>query len=168
MRRRSRSHTRSRRSTFPWWTRLAALVVVLAVAFGIGPAATAFTTGTVDRNSAVDVVSDPNAALAVDSAPAVHTNTTDPLVNATNHLDRDATVTVELREHSVDHGDLVVDGTNEGDRVSLTLAQAESVTVQIDVPGDGSLVGASVRFDVRASAPGLQVTSDNRSVPIEG
>lgn len=147
---------------------LTALVVVLAVAFGTGPAAMAFTTGSVDRNSAVDVVSDSNAALGIDSAPAVHTNTTDPLVNVTNHLDRDATVTVELREHSVDHGDLVVNGHNEGDRVSLMLARAESVDVRIEVSDNSSLGGDSVRFDVHASATGLQVTSNNRSVPIEG
>lgn len=164
MRRRSRSRGPNR---LPW-AALAAVAVVLAVAFGGGPAATAFTTSDVDRGSDVDVVSDPDAALGVDAAPNVHVNSTDPLVNATNRLDRDGTVTVALRGNSTDYADLVVDGTNEGDSVSLALAQAETATVSVAIPDDSSLDGKSVHFDVRASTPGLEAETNNRSVPIDG
>lgn len=163
-----RRRSRSRGSNLLPWTGLATIAVVLAVAFGGGPAATAFTTGNVDRNSAVDVVTDPEAALGVDSASAVYINTTSTLVNTTNRLDREATVTVSLRGSSADYADLVVNGNNEGDSVSLTLTEAETRTIDVAIPDNSSLVGQSVRFDVRASAPGLQVETNNRSAPIEG
>lgn len=166
MRRRSRS--RSREPNSLRWATLATVAVTLAVAFGGGSATTAFTTAGVDRTPNVDVVSDVDAALGLDSATAVHVDATEDLVTATNELDRPASITVALRASSAADADLVVGGVNEGDRVSLTLARGETWTVEVVVANDTSLVGSAVNFDVDASAPGLEVQTNNRSVPIEG
>ena len=162
MRRRSRRGTNS--STL---TCLCLVVAVLALAFGGGLEATAFTTGLVDRQSAVDVVSDRDGALQIGTADHVRINSTTPLVNTTNRLGRSITLTITLRAETADRGDLVVDGVNYGDQVSLSLARAETANVDISVPDDKSLVGTDVRFDVRASASGIQISAADRRVPIE-
>ncbi|WP_435066892.1 hypothetical protein [Haloplanus sp. C73] len=153
-------------SRFGVLTWVAAAVLITAALGGVSPT-TAFTTGDVDRSSAVDVVTDPEAALGVDSATAVHTNSTDPLVDTTNRLDRATTVTVSLRDNSTSYADLVVDGTNEGDSISLSLGRGDAARVSVVLPDDESLVGSTVRFDVSASASGLHVSATDRRVPIE-
>lgn len=163
MRRRSRSRG-SKRS--PWVAVVAVISIVVAAAGG-GVGAGAFSTADVDRSSSIDVTSDASGALGVDTAPSVHINSTEPLVNLTNRLGRSATVTVELRSASADRGDLVVNGRNEGDRVSMTLDHGESVQIDVSVPDNSSLVGESIRFDVRGSATGLRVSANGRSVPIK-
>lgn len=163
-----RRRSRSRRAGVSLWSAVAVALSVLAVAAGGGVEAGALSTAAADRSSSVDVTSDPDGALGVDTAASVRVNATDPLANLTNRLGRKATVTVELRSASADRGDLVVDGRNEGDRASMTLHRGETVQVDVTVPDDGSLVGESIRFDVRGSAAGLRVSVNDRSVPIEG
>lgn len=163
-----RRRSRSRGTKYPLWTAVVVAASLLAVAAGGGIGAGAFSTADVDRQSSIDVASDPEGALGVDTATAVHVNSTERLVNLTNRLGRETTVTVELRSGSKDRGDLVVDGVNEGNRTSRTLGPGESVQIDVSVPDDGSLVGESIRFDVRGSATGLRVSANDRSVPIEG
>ena len=164
MRRRSRS--RGPRRTY--WIAVVVAMSIVAAAAGGGVEAGAFSTAGVDRPASIDVTSDPAGVLGVDVATSVRVNATDPLVNLTNRLGRPATVTVELRSASADRGDLVVNGRNEGDRVSMTLDRGESVRIDASVPDNSSLVGESIRFDVRGSATGLRVSANDRSVPIEG
>ena len=161
---RHRSRRGTNRSTL---TCLCLVVTVLALAFGGGLEATAFTTGLVDRQSAVDVVSDRDGALQVDTADHVQINSTTSLVNTTNRLGQSITLTITLRSETADRGDLVVDGVNHGDQVSLSLVRAETTNVGISVPDDESLVGTDIRFDVRASASGIKVSATDRRVPIE-
>ncbi len=162
-----RRRSRSRVSGHPLVSAAVVVASILAVAAG-GVGAGAFSTAGLDRAPSIDVTSDSDGALGVDAAPSVHTNATEPLVNLTNRLGRTATVTVELRAASTDRGDLVVNGQDEGDRVSVTLDRGESARIDVSVPDDGSLVGESIRFDVRGSATGFRVSVNNRSVPIEG
>lgn len=161
-----RRRSRSRRSRYPLWVAVAVAISILAAAGG-GVEAGAFSTAGVDRSSSIDVASDSAGALGVDAAPSVRVNSTEPLVNLSNRLGRTVTVTVELRSASADRGDLVANGLNEGDRASTTLGRGESVQIDVSVPDDGSLVGESIRFDVRGSAAGLRVSANDRSVPIE-
>ena len=163
-----RRRSRSRDSGHPLGSAAVVVVAILAVAAGGGVEAGAFSTASLDRTSSIDVTSDPDGTLGVDAAPSVHTNATEPLANFTNRLGRTATVTVELRATSTDRGDLVVNGRNEDDRVSVTLDRGESARIDVSVPDDGSLVGEAIRFDVRGSAAGFQVSINDRSVPIEG
>lgn len=163
-----RRRSRSRRSGSSGWGAIAVALTVLAVTAGGGIEAGAFSTAGADRQSSIDVASDPEGALGVDTAVAVHVNSTERLVNVTNHLGREVTVTVELRSGSTDRGDLVVDGVNEGNRTSMTLGRGESLQVDVAVVDDSTLVGESIRFDVRGSTAGLRVSANDRSVPIEG
>lgn len=143
---------------------------VLLVAFVLGGAsmgATSFTAGDASRNSGVDVVSDDQGALALDVASAVHVNSTDPLVNVSNQLGQDVTVTVALRDDSDHVGDLVVDGANVGNSTSFALAQGETQTVEIEIPDDESLTDETASFSVDASGTGIEVTAANNSAPVE-
>lgn len=136
--------------------------------FGGGLEATAFTIAGVDRSSAIDVASDGEATLGINPAQNVHINSTETLVNTTNRLGRPVTVTVALRSESTSRGDLVVDGQNMGDQVSLSLARGETTDVQISIADNSSLAETSIHFDVRASASGINVAANNRSVPVKG
>ena len=162
-----RRRSRSRRTGVPLWSVVVVAISVLAVAGG-GVEAGALSTAGVDRSASVDVTSDPDGVLGVDTAAPAQVNSTGPLVDVTNRIGQKATVTVELRSASTDRGDLVVDGRNEGDRASMTLDRGETAQVDVSVSDDSSLVGESIRFDVRASATGLRVSVNDRSVPIEG
>ena len=162
-----RRRSRSRGGSFPPLSGLCILFVILGLTFGGGLGTAAFTTGTVDRSSAVDIVADSGGALRIDTAERVQLNSTAPLVNTTNHLGQPVTVTIALRSASVDRGDLIVNGENYGDSVSLSLAREEPVHIRIAVPNNSSLAGENVRFDVRASGAGIDISAPDRYVPIE-
>jgi hypothetical protein len=87
-------------------------------------------------------------------------------VNVTNNLGREVTVTVTIRNDSTSKGDLVVDGTNRGNETSISLADGATETVRVEVPDDSSLTDEVLYFHVTATDPGLEVTANNRSVPI--
>lgn len=159
--------SRSRRRGGSGPVRLLAVVLValFVVASGLGTAA--FTTGSLDRASDVDVAADTDGVYGIDLSSAVHTNSTERLVTLTNRLDRDVTVTITLDSASTDRGDLVVGGVNEGNQTSFTLASGNSQRIDVAVPDDDSLVGTTIVFHAEASADGLYVSAENRTVPIE-
>lgn len=130
-------------------------------------ATASFTTADASRNSAVDVTSDELSAHTLDVASSVRINSTGPLVNVTNRLGRDVTITVGLRGDSEHIGDLVVDGTVVGNDTSFTLAEGAVQTVEIEIPDDGSLTNETVYFYVDASASGLEVTAPDRSATVD-
>ena len=143
-------------------------VVVLAVVFGSGGMGTAsFSTSEAPRGGSVNVVADESAAHALDVAPAVHVDSTDPLVNVTNLLGQDVTVTVQLRADSTDIGDLVVDGTNDGNETTFALAEKSTQTVKLTITNDSSLSTEIVYFHVYGSAPGVEVSAPDRNVPVD-
>lgn len=147
---------------------IASGMVMLAVVFGGGGMGTAsFSTADAPRSGSVNVVIDESAAHSLDVAAAVHIDSTDPLVNVTNQLGQDSTVTVQLRADSAHLGDLVVDGTNEGNETTFTLAEEHTKTVNITIPNDTSLTSEVVYFDVFASAPGLEVSAPDRNAPVD-
>jgi len=127
----------------------------------------AFSTATADRGSSVDVTSDEVGAHTLDVAGSVHVNSTEPLVNVTNRLGRSTTVTVTLADNSTHLGDIVVDGVDESDQASFSLATGDTKRVDLDVSDDSSLVGETVYFHVNASGTGLDVSAPARRVPIE-
>lgn len=161
----SRSRRRGRGSWLGQSVAVGFVVVAMLLATGFG--ASAFTTGSVDRSSSIDVAGDADGLYGLDTATAVHTNATERLVTVTNRLDRDVTVSVTLDASAADLGDLVVDGTIHGDRASFTLAPGGSRQVDIAVPDDPAIAGETVTFRAEASAAGLYVSAANRSVPVE-
>lgn len=157
-----RSRSRGGRSVGTLVTGLVLVLVLTGGWFG----AAAFTTGTAERSTAVDVAGDTAGALGIDRSAAVHTNATEPLVNVTNRLGRPVTVTVALRADSTSKGDLVVDGTTVGDQATVSLPRGATRRVDVAVADNSSIAGTSLAFDVVASAPGLRVRGENRTVPI--
>lgn len=162
-----RSRRRGSRSPIPSLVLIVGAAIVVAAAFGsAGIGAASFDTGEVDRGAAVDVTDDASAAHALDTADGVSVNATEPLVNVTNRLGTDVTVTVGLRDDSTHIGDLVVDGTVDGNETSFSLAAGATQTVELKIPDGGSLSNETVYFHVNASGDGIEVTAPDRSVPV--
>lgn len=163
-----RSRRRGSRTTIPGLILLAGGIVLIAFVLGSGGMGTAsFSTADAPRNSSANVVSDESAAHSLDVASTVHINATDPLVNVTNRLGQDVTVTVTLRSDSTHIGDLVVDGTNDGNETTFTLAKQNTKTVKIMIPDDTSLTTETVYLHVYASAPGLEVSAPDRNASVD-
>lgn len=145
---------------------VAIVAVGLALTFGpgVGLPAAGFDTGSADRRSAAPLAADGDAVLSLDIAAGVDAGETDPLVNVTNRLGRDATVTVSLADGSRDVGSLVVDGTAVGNETSLLLAQG--ATEQVSLAADADTSGRTVSFHVNASDGGLSATAADRSTEV--
>lgn len=144
-----------------WVSRYWVLVLVAGVlVLGALPAAS-FSTGTLDRGHAVDVVDDQDGALGLVVAASVRKNEVSRLVDVTNHFPNPVTVTVSLP-----NGDgTLYFGTDSGTTVSDTLGSGATGTVEVDV--DNSVAnGYILSFTVTASGPGTTVTAD-RSTTVE-
>lgn len=163
-----RRRSRGRRPSTPWGLVFGLAGVCLLLVGGAGIESTAFDTAATPRGATADVTIDESGVHTLDAAQAVHTNATEPLVNVTNRLTRDVSVTVALRDDSTGTGDLVVEGVRQGDVATFTVRDGDERTVEIDVPDDGSLVGETVYFHVNATATGLDVRAPDRSAPVEG
>lgn len=166
---RRRRRSRRRSGSGAGWSvaaALAALVVVLAATTAL-PAAS-FDHGDSPRGTGANVTDDPNAVQALDNAADVRINATDRLTTVTNHLGRSVTVTVALRSDSRHIGDLVVDGTVEGNRTSFALGTGASQDVSVEIPDDSSLTDETVYFHVESTDPGIRVNASDRGVPVTG
>lgn len=159
MSRRGRSRRQSRAPSV-------AVILALLLVGSLAVPAGSFTTSSVSRGSSLDVVSDPEGSHALDTAASVTVGQTNRLVNVTNNLGTDVTVTVRLRSDSTGKGDLVVDGVEEGDEASFALAADGSQSVDINVTSDQTLDGERIYFHVNASNSGLTVESPDRYTSI--
>ena len=92
-RRRSRSRSRTREQQWP--APVVALLVccVLVVAFVIVPS-TAFSSGALDRSSAVDIADDSGGLLGIDVTSSVNAGAESRLVTVTNQMDQSLTISV--------------------------------------------------------------------------
>lgn len=144
---------------------LLAVGVLLATVGGL--ATSSYTQQTADRTASVDVVGDSVGVLGLDVADSVLTGSTTRLVDVTNRLESDVTVTVQLDADSTDEGELVVDGDPVGNRTSFSLATGGTQQVDVAVASGDEHVGTELTFDVSASAPGLVVETPNRTTTIE-
>ena len=142
------------------------VLLIATLVVGVSLPSASFSHGKLSRGAGVDVTSDEYAAHALDTAQAVYINDTSDLVNVTNHLGRDVTITVTLRSDSTHVGNLVVDDVNYGNESSFKLIQGATKAVRIQIPDDSSLTDETVYFNVRAVAPGLTVKALGRRAPI--
>lgn len=164
---RERSRRRGPRSPLPALVLVVGAVLVAAAVFGSAGMGTAsFDTGRLDRGGTVGVTDDETAAHRLDVADAVHVNATSPLVNVTNRLGTDVTVTVSLRDDSTHVGDLVVHGAVVGNRASFDLDAGATRTVAIAIPDDDGLAPGAVYFHANASGGTVDVRAPDRSAPV--
>lgn len=131
--------------------RASALVValVLAVTMVVAPAST-YTSASADRGSAVDVASDPNAVIAVETPDASGVSASGDFVTVTNRLDVPQTVTVRLENKTTEY-DLATaqnDLSGSPDSVRVELDPGEPVSV--DYVGNGQSKG-DARFTVETT-----------------
>jgi hypothetical protein len=145
-------------------------VAVAVVVFGVGVPGAAFSTGSADRSSSVDVVDDPDGVAALNVTTTLQEGTSGQcLVKVTNNAGRDVTVNVSLREDSRDLGELQREsgllGTQTGDSLEFSLADGGTETVNMNA-NDGT-AGNTTYFHVTTTASGLNAQFENRSAPIE-
>lgn len=162
----SRRRTRRRSESRSPIITVSAILIVVALVVGVSLPASSFTHGELPRSSGVNVTSDENAALGLDTAQTVYINDTSNLVTVTNQLGNDVTITVTLRDDSTHIGDLVVDGETHGNETSFSLARGSTETVRIQVPDDSSLADENAYFHVRASVSGLTVKALDRHAQV--
>lgn len=164
-RRRSRSRSRGGRS---WATTLVVVIALVCVvgASGVGLESAAYSSSSAPRAATADVVVDESGVHALDTTQSVHLNSTEPLVNVTNHHTRDVSVTVTLRDDSTHLGDLVLDGSETGNSTTFTLSATNTQTVELKVPDDSSLDGETVYFHVNASTTAYSVSATDRSAAV--
>jgi hypothetical protein len=117
-----------------------------------------------DRAGNTDVVTDDSGAVGLDVAGTVTQNETGRLVNVTDQVQGDISVTVALRENSTGEGDLVVDGTVVGNETSVSLIPGEERRIDVSVGGNAT---GDIDFDVTASGAGTTFEGLNRSTTIE-
>lgn len=142
------------------------LVGVLLALSAVSPV-TSFTTGDAGRNPTVDVVGDGDGALGIDTATAVHTASTCRLVTVTNHFDQAIDVTVALRDDSKRYGSLVVEGLDQGNSTTVSLASGGSQQIDMTVDDDDSYDGQTVYYHVTADGSSIAVTANDRSTAID-
>lgn len=164
----SRRRSRERAGSYGSLTHVCGLLLVGALIVGVSLPSASFSRAEVPRGAVVGVTADENGALGLDRAQAVYINDTSALVNVTNHLGRDVTITVALRTDSTHIGDLVVDDREHGEEASFTLTRGATKSVEMSVPDNSSLTDEVVYFDVTASEPGLTAKSPDREVPVNG
>lgn len=161
-RRRSRRRSQSRSSI----VYVCALLLVIVLVVWVSIPSASFSHGKVPRGVDANVTGDENGALTLDNAQAVYINDTSDLVNVTNRLGRDVTITVTLRSDSTHIGNLTVNGNSYDNEVSFSLSQGATETVRIKIPDDSSLTDEVVYFHVTASAPGLTAKASDREVQV--
>lgn len=160
MRRRRRHPRNDRPSRRLATVGLLAGIVVLGVA--IAPVSS-FTLVGLDRGVGLDSVSDAKGVIALVVSSAVDIDSTNQLVNVTNNRDESVDVTIALDSSATDVGDLVVDGVDQGDSATFSLAPGGLETVELTVPADCSLGGRSVPFDASAADAGFTFNASRSS-----
>ncbi|PSP79540.1 hypothetical protein BRC81_04835 [Halobacteriales archaeon QS_1_68_20] len=128
---------------------------------------TSFTTGDLRRGPTAEVVADADGALGIDKAAAVHTGSTCRLVTVTNRFDQEIDVTVALRDDSTHYGSLVVDGLEQGNSTTVTLASGDSRQIDVTVDDDDSYDGETIYYHVTADGSSIDVTATDRRTPID-
>ncbi|WP_254534838.1 hypothetical protein [Halomarina litorea] len=146
--------------------RLCGLVLIGVLVVSASLPAASFTQGEASRGANLNVVGDTNGALKINSSKSVYINDTSDLVTITNHLGRDVTITVTLRNDSIPIGDISAGSVNYSNETTFTVAQGTAETVQIKIPDDSSLTDEIVYFHITASAPGLTVKALDREVQV--
>lgn len=165
---RSRSRSRGRAGSYSSLTYACGFLLVGALVVGVSLPSASFSQGEIPRGAVVGVTADENGALGIDRAQAVYINDTSTLVNVTNRLGQDVTVTIALRTDSTHIGDLVVDDHAYGEQASFTLTRGATKSVDMSIADNSSLTDEVVYFHVTASEPGLTVKTPDREVQVNG
>lgn len=133
---------------------LIAILLVAGLLVGPGPIGTeAFSTGGVDRQGSLTTVDDGSSGATLDPYHGMQSGEQCKLVDVTNSLDTDLTVTVSLRSDSTGYGNLTIGNGNEGNDVTFSLGvdATQRVEIQLDSNLDD---GTKVFFHVDGtSAP---------------
>ena len=142
----------------------ATLVVLCVVALLIvqGPLGLgAFGAGVVERSPHLSVVDDRNGGMDIYPHHAMNSGETCTLVDLTNNVGSNLTVTVSLREDSQSYGNLTLGNGNEGNETTFQLDAGASQRVGIEL--DSSIPdGTSVYFHVNATGDPVSIVATDR------
>lgn len=166
MRRRRRS--RSRKQGDGRFRDKTPLLIVIAVVIAvIAPSAAGAVTGRAGRQASVDVVSDIDGVQGLNVTSELESGSENCLVEVTNHLGQEVTVTVALHDDSTQYGTLNVSlpgAVKEGDTVEFALSNGDTQAVKMNV--NSGTAGNTTNFHVNSSATGIYAETLNRSAPI--
>lgn len=147
---------------------LLGVAIVLALA-ATAPPSESFTTANYDRHEVIDVVQDSQGVLGLEKSATVTRNTNDSLLNLTNRVGRDVTVTVALQDPT--QGTLRVDtdgdGTYEQEGGSVTFSLLDGARQRVDLDS-GENPNTVIPYDVSSTAPGVSVTAPGRQTETTG
>lgn len=162
---RARPSRRAPSGRSPLFVVLVALVVLAASFAGLATSAVSMQTN--ERTVGTDVVDDAVGILGLEVAETVTIGKRDRLLDVTNRLQTDVTVTIGLHASATDKGELVVDGVPQGNTTSFTLSAGSTRQIDIDVVDGQEQLGEEISFDVTASAPGTFVETPGRATTID-
>lgn len=156
-----------RRGSGAGWPEIGIVVLAGLVVLTAGTPVASFSTGQTDRSPAIAVVSDTDAAHALDAQPTLNTGETCRLVTTTNNFDEALTVTVSLADDSTAYGNLTLGNGSEGDEVTFDLAAGDQQQVDLDVKNDSSIDGETVYYRVSATGSTISVVAPDRYATID-
>lgn len=141
---------------------LIAVVLVAGLLVGPGPVGLeAFSTGGVDRQGSLTTVGDGAGGATLDPYHGMQSGEQCKLVDVTNSLGTDLSVTVSLRSDSTGYGNLTIGNGDEGDDVtfSLGVGATQRVDIQLATNLDD---GTKVYFHVNATSAPVEFTGTDR------
>jgi hypothetical protein len=147
-----RRHRRGSGRGLPRRVLLVGAVGALSSLLGSG----AYTTGSVERDGAADVVADANGPIGVEVFGVtleLFGNDREPLVTVTNGVDQSVDLTVSLGDGG--DGTLYFDGQSGNSVTATGVGSGDAVTVEVRP----SVIG-TLPFTVSAVAPGIEATLD--------
>ncbi|MGZ0748543.1 hypothetical protein [Haloparvum sp. AD34] len=143
---------------------LSLIAVVLAAGLLVGPgpvAVEAFSTGGVDRQGSLTTVGDGSGGATLDPYHGMQSGEQCKLVDVTNSLGTDLSVTVSLRSDSTGYGNLTIGNGDEGDEVtfSVGVGATQRVDIQLATNLDD---GTKVFFHVNATSAPVEFAGTDR------
>lgn len=144
-RRRSRSRSRTRGQQWPALAVALLICCVLVVAFVVAPSM-AFSSGSLDRGSTVDIADDSEGLVGIDVASSVNAGTESRLVTVTNRMDQSLTISVSSAASLSNSQATLVPGESLTTAATVSCdAASNDLTFTLQAVGDNHFSGTLTR-----------------------
>lgn len=143
---------------------LTLIAVVLVAGLLVGPGSIgleAFSVGGLDRQGSLTTVGDGSGGATLDPYHGMQSGEQCKLVDVTNSLGTELSVTVSLRSDSTGDGNLTTGNGNAGDDVTFSLGV--DATQQVEIQLESNLDdGTKVYFHVNATSAPVELSATDR------
>ena len=162
---RRRRRTTRRSGGRSWLPTFLVLCAAFGIVLGLNVPADSFTSVSLSRGTAADVVGDDSGVIGIQQGGA-GTGTTGQLVSLTNRFGGSATVTVRLTGSAADDGTLYVSGVNYGDAATLSgVPENGSRDVDLALQCDDGLVGGNFSYEIEVDSTSATGTAPRTATP---